>query len=93
MPTILKIGYNHFLVRKESDAAAVVKAMAGAVRLHADYSTEHKDRYWPDTDHNNEVGILNVPASKILRCEPGTDVGEVQKPAPKQITGALRLLP
>jgi hypothetical protein len=91
MPTILKIGYAHYLVRRETDAAAVVKAMAGAVRMEHSFTREHRDRFWPDADHSNEVGIINVRASQIFPCEPGSEsCVEVDTPL-KKLNGGIQL--
>ena len=92
MPTILKIGYSHYLVRKDSDAAAVVKAMAGAVKLKHDFTVEHRDRFWPDPDQNTEAGIMNVRASQIFTREPGEEMTVHIEPAKKSLRGSRQLL-
>lgn len=73
MPTIVKIGYHTYLMKNDSAAAAVCKAMIGAVRLD-DKSVKvgqlHKTIYWPDTEHQTEVGIEMIGKDQLFPREP-----------------------
>ena len=71
MPTIVSIGGNHYLVRRSSDAAAIIKALADAVALDRHY-TGGRDLWTPSKySHHSEVSMRTVAASDIQNREPG----------------------
>ena len=73
MPTVLKIGYNHYIVKNDAAAAAVMKAMIGAVLLdakHLSVNGKLEEFYWPHADRQTQVGIEEVPLKSFLRSEP-----------------------
>jgi hypothetical protein len=92
MPTVLKIGYREFLLRRESDVAAVIRAMIGAIALESKYDKDGKFLYWPDEKHSQEVAAVTVKANQILPCEPGKVVNISPSPIPrKPLRGAKQL--
>jgi len=68
MPVIVTIGYQDYLVRKESDAAAVMRAMAGAVRVQRAHRNG-KTIYWPENDQH-EVGMKTVDRRCLFDADP-----------------------
>ena len=73
MPTIIKIGYQEFLVKNASDAAAVVKALAGAVTLRSCYRYGNH-YYWPESGSGrSEIGMLTILPRQLLAHEPADD--------------------
>jgi len=68
MPTILKIGYQCFLVSRAADAAKVVTALAGAVAMKEGYDSA--PYFYPDEEINHEIAMVNVPACQILATNP-----------------------
>lgn len=72
MPTIVTIGHTDWLVKKDSDAAKIMVALCGAIRLESKYD-KGKFTYWPDDGHRSEVTMKNVDARCILRAEPGKE--------------------
>lgn len=86
---VLKIGYKRFLVKRESDAAAMVAKLAGAFEL-AHLYKDGKELYWPD-DSPSEISIVRVPAEQILARPPDEVVVEVQA-ARRKLNGRQQLL-
>lgn len=71
MPTILKIGYSHYLI-KEAHATAALKALAGAILLdhkHLDHDYR-REIFWPDPKRNTEIGLEIIKASQLLTRAP-----------------------
>lgn len=71
MPTLVKIGHDHFLVKNDAAAVAVIKAMAGALPLRRNYEAKGRDEFYPE-EHSCEIGIVTVLREQILRCKPGS---------------------
>ncbi len=84
MPTLVKIGFDYFLVKNEAAAVAVVKAMAGTVQLSRNYEAKGRDEFYPDP-RPCEIGIVNVLRDQILRCQPSTVESEAPDRAPLQL--------
>jgi hypothetical protein len=73
MPTILKIGYQEFVVKRASDAAAVVKALADAVHVGCTYR-DGQHYYWPETGGRmSEIGMHTVQPGQLLAKKPEED--------------------
>lgn len=71
MANIVNIGGHGYLVAKASDAAAVVKALAGAVALEYTYIGDHHKVWFPTKyEHVGEVSMQTVPDSRILNADP-----------------------
>jgi hypothetical protein len=71
MPTILKIGYHEFLIEKASDAAAVVKAMAGAIPVDSRHR-RGKYTYFPAKNPDcREVGMKTIRTDQLYAADPG----------------------
>ena len=73
MPTVLKIGYNDYIMKNDAAAAAVMKAMIGAVLLETKnlkVNGKLEEFYFPHPDRQTKVGIEEVPLSQFLRSEP-----------------------
>ena len=73
MPTILKIGCQTYVVKNDSAAAAVCKALIGAVRMEykmIKVDGRYKDFYWPDDERQTQVAIETVSKDQILSREP-----------------------
>ncbi len=68
MYTIVKIGYHRFLLHKEANAFAAVKALAGALELRHDYISG-VEYYWPE-ESQPEIGLKIVKPSQILASKP-----------------------
>lgn len=97
MATILKIGYTHYLVRRASDAAAVVKALADAMEVDCSY-VRHQRYFYPREDHSGgDIGMFTVPDKSVLPSKPDESIemdSQVQPvpPAPLKINGRGPLL-
>jgi len=78
MPTILNIGHQKFLMKSPAAAAAVITAMASAVRLEWSY---RDDRYlfWPH-DTTTSVGLEQISVSQLRRSDPKNDVRVCSRP-------------
>jgi hypothetical protein len=93
MPSILKIGYQAFVVRRASDAAAVVRALADAVPVQEGWH-DNRTIYYPDRgcSRHAEVSLRTVLPEQLRSAKPGEDIeaeGEpIVTPAPRK----LRLL-
>ena len=73
MPTILKIGYQEYLVKNDAAAFNALKALCGAVRLesrHVGSGRTYRELFWP-SDRDSEVSIKTVLPDQIVRCDPG----------------------
>jgi hypothetical protein len=81
-------------VKNDVAAAAVCKALAGAVMLESKYiSHQKREVFWPNQDRQTQVGIQTVSWEQILRSEPTDD--DVSSPAAMKSLGvkpSLKLL-
>ena len=68
MPVIVKIGYTCFVVRKESDAAKVIQALAGAVELHEEFRGG-RELFYP-SDYPRGISMSVIRPEQILRHKP-----------------------
>ena len=84
MPTLLKIGFDYWIVDNPKNAAAVINAMAGAVQLKRDYDSPHVEKFYPD-EHPDEIGMVTVRTDEILPHKPGKSSVEVE-PARRQLS-------
>ncbi len=88
MPTIIKIGYNEYLVEKNSQAVAAITALAGAIRLDSRYVKDQRI-YWPARGRDHEVGMITIAKGQLLAAEPPPEFelehDTVTTPPPKKI--------
>ena len=78
MPTILKIGFHCYLMKKASDAANVVKSMADALPVEESYEGSRR-LFWPEDKYRStEISMMTVPESSIRNCKPGEEPLDVQ---------------
>ena len=86
MPTIIKIGYQEFLVKSEKEAFAALKALCGAVKVssrHVHVGKSYREVFWRE-DRESEVSIKSVRPEQLLAHDPG-DVEVEIEPEQKQI--------
>ena len=77
MPTILKIGYESFLMRSPAAAAAAVKCLSEAVKLDEKWSGS-ANVYFPNPHHYGRMlGIEHISDAQLLRAPPQEDDGAV----------------
>lgn len=74
MPTILKIGYHHYLVKNEQAAVKALQAFAGAISLKPHYS-KGRDYFTVETEsgRHSEFAMMTIRADQILKTEPPDD--------------------
>lgn len=97
MPTILKIGWSHYVVRKASDAAAVVKALADAVSVDSSYVGTKTFFFPTKSEREREISMFTIPDSQIVESDPNDAPinldddpasptnGKVSKPRPARL--------
>lgn len=68
MHTLIKINHQTYLVKSAADAARIVNALAGAIKLDNDYARPAS--YWPDPDDQTEVSMIGVHANQLLHRKP-----------------------
>lgn len=84
MPTLLKIGYDYYLV-KEANAAKIIAALAGAVKVRRNYSEKDGDAFTIEK-HQDEIGMLTVRSDAIRERDPvtGEERTVYHQPAPRK---------
>ena len=94
MPTIIKIGYQEFLVKSEAQAVKAITALAGAIKVESRHVGEcgrknWREVFWP-SDRDSEVSMKTVRPEQLVSVDPGDkpDV-EVMPAALRQIAAEL----
>lgn len=66
MITLLKIGYDYYLVKSAKQAAMVINGMAGVIKLRRDYGDHPMklDRYYPD-EHQDEIAMVTIQKHQL----------------------------
>ena len=97
MRTILKIGYQNFLLPKDANTAAVLKALGGATELRACYSSDREKKEFRQKhqqDTKVELQLVNDKAigpalddeddfgEQVATIEPEAKPARKQLPAP-----------
>lgn len=83
MPTILKIGYQSYLVKNDGAALKALQALCGAVKVesrHIHQGKNYREVFWPDARNvDSEISIRTVSTEQLIRSDPG-DVVEFDEP-------------
>lgn len=69
MPTIITIGYRKFLVKRDQDAAAAIRALAGAIPVESRFKNG-QTYYWPDQQRELEISMTTCLPRQLLECSP-----------------------
>lgn len=81
MPVVITIGYSHYLVSSKKDAATIVTALAGAIKLDRDY-VDRKEVFFPD-ERQTEIGMRTIMSDQLVRTKPPEKEDIIEQPAPK----------
>lgn len=84
MPTILTIGYRKFLVRRDQDAAAAIRALAGAIPVESRFKNG-QTYYWPEQHREQEISMTTVLPRQLIECDPADVNLEVEQVPPLAI--------
>lgn len=68
MPMVIKIGYTAYVVKKDSDAAAVIRALASAVEVDSTFAGDH-EVYFP-APNPRSVSMTTVQSKHLLTSRP-----------------------
>lgn len=76
MITLIKIGFNYYLVRNATAAAQVINGLARCIQLRNTYNQgDSGTTYYPEKNQD-EVGMVTVRDNQILPCKPGETIEE-----------------
>jgi hypothetical protein len=87
MPTIIRIGYNDFVVKDAAAASKVMVVMAAAVPVEKCYR-DGEYYYYPTNQDHQEISIRSVTGRHLLSHKPSEDEAlptdqAIITPAPK----------
>lgn len=68
MPTIVKIGYQDFLVKNDAIVLAAMKAMVGAIALESTYENG-REIYWP-SERPAKFSVESISSEQLFRSDP-----------------------
>jgi len=80
MPTLVKIGFDYYLVRSAAAGVKIVDGLSDCIRLRSDHHSLPKyslDGFQP------EIGIQQVNESQLLLPKPDNAKRSAQTPNPK----------